>query len=110
SVVNPIKAINLVVKVHCNKQMTLTLVDGPFKHTLLRLHKRLHKTFYAIVAAARTLLQNLVSAMTPVYVAPVALIPATCPVSAVQPTPAASPKLRAFASGREMGHTPESVR
>src|SRR5260221_6995745 len=79
AVVNPTQPINLVVKAHCNKQMTLTLVEGPFKYTLLRLHKKLHRTFYQVVAAAKRLLANLMAALTdPLSITPVALIPATC--------------------------------
>jgi hypothetical protein len=55
--------IELTTRVHCNKQMTLTLWRGSVGGVVLRLHKRAHRTFYQIVAAAKRLLANLMAAL-----------------------------------------------
>jgi hypothetical protein len=65
--------IELTIKVHCNKQMTLTLWRGSVGGVVLRLHKRAHKVFYQVVAAAKRLLANLMAALAdppPAVIAP----------------------------------------
>lgn len=89
-----IVAIRLTVKVHHNKQMTLTLHEGPLAQVVLRLHKRLHKSFYSIVAQARALLEKLTmvyDAFPAIVKAPVALIPASVPITSTVPQSAAEP-------------------
>lgn len=68
---------NVQLKIKNGSGKTLELiafVPGSFylKRTVLRLHKRLHKTFYAVVKSATEWLEN----YRLLFVKPVALIPA----------------------------------